>query len=223
MHKLRLFIYILFPLFLTSFFIKELPAQPPTTLGDTAEILKYEINQTRYRVYYDRRDDGGEIGWVTVHEGDAKINIADANVGSVAGGFFSSSLPPGHISKVEKTISGYFLIQAKVSYSGNTYYSKSDGTASLDPADYAEATIPLIGEGGVPIDSITNEGNVDITISADTRVTLRLSFNLLSANDGGTTGCVGIVSADTVPNPPPGATYVISPRQPNVTKEIVYD
>lgn len=220
MHKIKLYIYILFPILFTSFIISEISAQPPSIVGNTSEVSKYEVNQTKLRLYYDRRDDGGETGWYTTHEGDAKLNIADANAGSVVGSFFSSSIPSGHISRVEKTISGYFVIKAVVNLGGTLYYSTSNNAAaSTNSGDYEEAIIPFMGEGGVPTDSFTDEETADVTVAENSRITFRLTFNLLSDNGDGTSGCVGLIAGSDVGRPE--VAYVIGPRQPNVTKEIV--
>lgn len=188
------------------------------TYGDTVEVLKYENKIKRVEVYYTTGDYANQ--WYTVKE-DANgmaMDIASANAGQMAGDFFSSQpLPLGHISLLRITIIGSFTVKAIINQDGTTYYSKSDGTVSTDPNDYAECILPFEDENGNQIPEMTDDPpeSLDLEVTADKTVTMKVIFNLLSANSGGTTGAIGLREQS--------GTWQVAARRPNVTKEITSD
>lgn len=177
--------------------------------GDTLEVLKYEVTLNSFKFHYNLDSNGDTTDtWFTVFDDGRTLDIASANAGEQVGDFISGvSLPTGHIDQKEIVISSTHTIQAKVSYGGTTYYSIADGTASTDSSQYAEGTVS--GSG-----TTTDTDSEDLTISEDTEITAKITFNLLSENisdPNGSTGCIGLMETDS--------GYRMHARPPNVSEE----
>lgn len=219
MHKTFKVLSILLLILFSSSIIYASGPDDEDTYGDTVEVVKYQVSMKKAEAYYTTGDYAEQ--WYTVIENSSGVplNIASATAGEEVGNFFSgATLPLGHISQIRQTIMGSFLVKAIVSQDGTTYYSKSDGTASTNSADYAECTIPFqMPDGSTPAEMTSDPTDVSIDVNAGQTVTMKVTFNLLSANTGGTTGGIGMRMA-----PGPDGEWVIATRQPNVSQEISY-